>query len=454
MAAALGAMSLRLEAIHLSAFGAALIGLFVLSGQESAAIWFTPAVTWMGAWFFALAVLRVPQLGAQGAALAATGALAPILAAGALHLSEHGLANDFAASAGFAVVAAALAGLIALSAMRDSRGVGALKLTNWVLVLGAFVALASAIVIATPPALAAPAFALVALALVALDARVSDAAWRTLAIAAGGLAAFNGWLCVDLFDSETPGWAAWALISLGLAAPAALAGASALLAERNKTSFTAGAFEALAIGTGVTAAALTVRAAMSDGAPMLHPISFVEAGLHVSVWLIAALLLGSRLNRGAGLVRRWAVGALGAAALVATLVGGVMWLTPFWSERAAPSTALLTRDSIGFLLPGILYWLHWVLWRARGADLPTRLALGAGAFSVAAFITIEVVQMRAANWAHGTDWLSVMTGAVLIAGAVGINFAPGVINANSPRQLDLEEYLKRNRRSQQRRQAR
>ncbi|MBC7767789.1 MAG: hypothetical protein H7124_03300, partial [Phycisphaerales bacterium] len=54
-----GALSLRLEALHLAAFGAALIGLFVLSGQDAAAIWFTPATTWAGAIFLAVALVRV-----------------------------------------------------------------------------------------------------------------------------------------------------------------------------------------------------------------------------------------------------------------------------------------------------------------------------------------------------------------------------------------------------------
>lgn len=454
MAAAVGAMTLRLEAIHLAAFGAALIGLFVASGQDSAAIWFTPAVTWMGAWFFAIAVIRVPQLGAQGAAIAATGALAPLLAAGALHLSEHGLANAYAAAAAFFVVALSLAGLIAVAALRDQRGIAALKLSVWILALAAFVAAASAICIAAPPAVAAPTFAALALGLIAIDARASDAVWRTFAIAAGLMAALSAWLCVRQVGSEAPDWSPWALIPLGLALPAAISAGAAHMANRNKATLTAGVFETITLAVTVVAIDLLIRIAMSGGAMLLHPVGFVEAGLHASVWLAASLYLGVRIDRGATTARRVAAAMLGAIGLATMLVCGLLWFSPLWTARGGGAVPFLTHHGIGFALPAILCWLHWLLWRTRGAELPARLALGAGALLSASFVTLEIVEVRADAWLQGADWLSVLAGATAFALAIGINFAPGVVNANAPRQLDFEEYLKRDRRSQHRREAR
>ena len=52
------------------AFAAALAGLFVLSGQASAAIWFTPAAAWAGAVFFGVAAVQTPRLGSRGVAVA------------------------------------------------------------------------------------------------------------------------------------------------------------------------------------------------------------------------------------------------------------------------------------------------------------------------------------------------------------------------------------------------
>lgn len=450
-AAAVGAMSLRLEGLHLAAFGASLLGLFVLSGQDSAAIWFTPAVTWAGAWFFALAVIRVPQLGRQGAAIAGAGAVAPLIACGALHLSEHGLANDYAAAAAFFVASAALGGLIVLAAMRDARGLAPLRMTLWILALAAFVAMSSAFFIAAPAAPRAAMFALLGLALAALDGRFPHAVWRAFAVTAAGLAAFCAWMCVRQIGAETPGWSPWVLIALGLALPAAIGLAAAFVAQRNQATFTAGAFETLSIATGVAAANLIVRTLMSGGALQLHPVGFVEEGVHASIWLAAALYLGWRQGFGATMVRRAAVAVLGIGALVSALACGVLWFTPIWSERG--ESVFLTRDSLGFALPALLCWLHWVMWRGRSEARETRVALGAAAALTAAAITLEVIELRADVWARGGDWVSMAAGIVVFALALGMNFAPGVVNANTPQQLDLEKYLKANRRGEQRRQV-
>src|SRR5690606_23968098 len=121
-AAVIGALSLRLESIHLAAFGAALLGLFVLSGQPSAAIWFTPAAAWTGALFLGVAAVRVPQLGARGVAIAGTGALTPLTALAGLYDAQHGLADPYAAAGAFLALAILLGAIIAAAATRRERG--------------------------------------------------------------------------------------------------------------------------------------------------------------------------------------------------------------------------------------------------------------------------------------------------------------------------------------------
>ena len=355
------------------------------------------------------------------------------------------------AAAAFFVASAALGGLIVLAAMRDARGLAPLRMTLWILALAAFVAMSSAFFIAAPAAPRAAMFVLLGLALAALDGRFPHAVWRAFAVTAAGLAAFCAWMCVRQIGAETPGWSPWVLIALGLALPSAIGLAAAFVAQRNQATFTAGAFETLSIATGVAAANLIVRTLMSGGAPQLHPVGFVEEGVHASIWLAAALYLGWRQGFGATMVRRAAVAVLGIGALVSALACGVLWFTPIWSERG--EGAFLTRDSLGFALPALLCWLHWVMWRGRSEARETRVALGAAAALTAAAITLEVIELRADVWARGGDWVSMAAGIVVFALALGMNFAPGVVNANTPQQLDLEKYLKANRRGEQRRQV-
>lgn len=447
--AVVGAMSLRLEAIHLVSFGAGLIGLFVLTGQESAAIWFTPAVAWLGAWFFAIGVIRAPQLGAQGGAIAGTAALGPIIAAGGLHLSEHGLSSALAASGAFAGVAVVLSGLIALCALRDNRGLGELRLTLWILALSAFFAAAYAILIIAPPTFAAPAFAALAVGLIALDMRAPDTTWRAFACASALFAAGNAFGTAEIFFAPSAPLPGAFLVVIGLALPAVLAGAGAYLAKRNQALKTAGLLEGAAIFMGVMASSLLVRAALSGGVPALSPIGFVEAGMHVTLWLIAALALALRARRGAVEVRHIAIATLSVISLATLAFSTFAWLTPFWSART-PDAPLLQHAPLGFALPAMLAWLHWAYWRRQGLDMRTRVAFAAAAALTACFITLEAFQMRAAEWEAGPDWLSIATAAVSFALAVGLNFAPFVIDHAASPQLDLEEYLKRDRRSHQR----
>lgn len=441
-AAITGALSLRLEALHLAAFGAALIGLFVLSGQDAAAIWFTPAAAWAGAIFLAIAFVRVPQLGPRGVALAGTGALAPLLAIGALHFAGHGLADRFAASGALILHAMALSGLIAVAALRRRGGLAALRLTLWVLTIGAFLALGSAILIALPTPFAASAFAATAFGLAVLNVRAPDAVWRGFAcIAALGAAALSI-QSAQMLLAETPLLPAWLLLLAGVAAPAVQLAVGAAFAHRMQAPVTAGLFEAIAFATGIGAANLLVRLYFSAGATLLSPVGFVEAGVHVGVWLAASLLLAARSRRGSTRTRMGAAIVLGLMAIVASSFAGALWLTPYWSAREA-AEAPVHHAPFGFLIPAVFFWAHWVFWRARGSEVRTRIVFGSGAAGLAAFIALEVLRGDALP-----DWASALIAAVAFALAIVINFAPGVVGHGADRS-HVEKDFHRDRRRKQ-----
>lgn len=449
--AIVGAMSLRLESVHLAAFGAVLIGLVVFSGQDSAAIWLTPVTAWAGSLFFAIAIIRAPYLGARGVAIAGTGALAPLGAVVLLHASGHGLAHPLAAAAAFLVVAFAIAGLIVLASLRRPSGVSGLKLTLWTFALPAFAALAAAITLALPAPFAATAFLAAAAGLLLLNERTPDAAWRTLAWLAAAFALCNVAVSADALLRETSAFAPALVIAAAFVAPAILAGAGAASAERANASASAALFEALALLGAVAGANLALRAAASGGAMVLTPIGFAEAGVHISIWLIAAMLIAGRASKGARAVRSTLALALGAAALLGAALSALLWLAPFWPARAANQTGLLASDALGFIAPAILFWAHWVFWRARGSELRTRLALGAGAAMIAALITHQVLQ---AEDGAIPSWAGAIIGAAAFALAIGINFASGVVSSRPQRTSYFEENLHRNRRRQSRRYAR
>jgi hypothetical protein len=440
-AAILGGMSLRLEGIHYAAFGAALIGLFVLSGQSEAAIWFTPVTTWAGALFLGVAAVRVPLLGSRGLGLAGVGVLAPLSALGALHLAHHGLADRFAAAGAFAGLGLLLCGLLGAAALRRPSGVTALQATGWVLALGAFTAVASAILLAAPAPFAATAFAALALGLAVLDARAPNSVWRAFACISAAFAAACALAAGAMLLNEAQHWAPAALLGLGLAAPAALTAAGARFAQRPEAGFTTGVLEAVAFALGVIAANLAMRLYFSSGAMLLQPVGFVEAGAHIGVWLMASLLIASRSHRGSKPVRIGSSVLLALIALTLVAFAGGLWLTPYWSAREA-ATAPITHAPLGFLAPAVLFWAHWMFWRARGTDTRARTALAAAALLTAAFVTLELMR-----WPGAPEWLAALGSAVAFALAIVVNFAPGVtFGGRSYR----EEEFHRQRRSQQR----
>jgi len=443
VAALVGSSSLRLESVHLAAFGATLVGLYVLSGQDAAAIWFTPAATWAGALFLAIAIVRVPQLGARGVALAGVGALAPLLALGALHLAQHGLADPLAAAGAFAGLAGVLSAIIFVAAQRRASGLAGLKFTLLVLALGAFGAKTSAIFLALPAPFAAIAFAALALGLVVLDMRAPENVWRALACMATMLTLGSALAASAMLLNEAQGWPAWGLIAAGLIGPAILLAAAARFAHQNSAPFTTALSEGAAIAAAVIGTNLAVRTYFSGGAMLLQPVGFIEAGAHTCVWLLASLLLATQSKRGAGALRMGAAILLGLLALTVSAFCAGLWLTPYWSARTTAATPL-TYAPLGFLAPAVLAWAHWVFWRARGSETCTRVALGAGALLTAAFVTLE-----ATRWEDAPQWLGALIGAVAFALAICLNFAPGVVG-HGPRRSYGEEDFHRDRARQQR----
>jgi hypothetical protein len=445
LAAIVGAMSLRVEAMHLAAFGAAVIGLFVLSGQASAAIWFTPVTAWAGALFLGIAVIRVPHLGARGVAIAGTGAFGALGAIIALNTAQHGLADPYAAAAALVALTGTLGGVIAAAALRRERGLQALRFSLWMLALAGFIAIFAAIVLALPAPLASFAFALVALGLAALNARFPEGTWRAFAGVAAVLAAPFAVASAEMVLAEAQTWPAWLLVLSGLCAPAAALGCAALLAARREAPKLAALFELLVIGFVVAAASLFVRLLFSDGAVMLQPVGFVETGVHAAVWLMAALIIGSRAHLGAKPMRVATINLLTIAALGVMAVAALLWTTDYWSARSGAGPPFLTRDTLGFLIPAVLFFSHWVFWRARSDDLQTRLVFGSSMLLFAAFVTVEAVRAESLP-----NWSRALAGAVSFAMALGLNFAPGIVNADGPAERgQLKKQLHRNGRRQQ-----
>ncbi len=423
--ALVGAHALKLDRLLIGAFATALLGLYVLSGQASAAIWFTPAAAWFGVTFLAIAAVRAPELGARGALVAGLGAIAPLLAIAALHQAQHGLPEARAAAGAYAGTALALAGVIALAATRRGRGVAALGLPLWFMGGSAFTAAAAAIVLAAPAPVAAIAAALMAVSFAVLNRRLPAPAWLAFACLSLVLAALEGAASAALLLREASPWPPFAVISVAIAGPALLAWFGARHAQRAGAGFTAGVFEGLAIVGGVAAANLCVRTVAAEGALMLQPVSFVEASVHIGVWLIAALLLAGRMGQGARTLRATLAYGLGACGLGASALAAVLWLSPYWSARS-PGEGLLAQHPLGFALLALACGAHWTLWRGRRNDIATRVSFAAGVLLTACFATLGVIAVRG-----GPDSVAAFAGALSFAAAIAINFAPGVTAARA-----------------------
>lgn len=426
-AAVIGALSLRLDALHLVAFGAAVVGLFVLSGQDSAAIWFTPASAWTGALFLAIAAVRVPQLGPRGVALAGTGAFAPLGAITALHDARHGLADPIAAAMALVSLGLMLAGVLALAAVRRNGGLAALRFTRWILALGAFIAFAAAITLTLPAQLAAPAFGVMALGLATLNLRFADLPWRTFAAIAVLFALGFAFTAARNVLDESTGWPPLLAVFTGLVAPALAAGGAAYLFDRNAAPRIAGFFEVATLVLALAAAHLLIRFAFAGGATLLQPVSFVEAASHCALWLAASLVIAARMTHGATKVREAAARTLATLALAGLIVCGVLWLASAWPH--APQGAWFSRESLAFVIPSVLLWAHWAFWRKRKADKRTRVAFAAAAASLSVFALMELTALPMPLWGK------IIAAMFFAAAALSVNFLPGVTSSGEPLRL-------------------
>ncbi len=418
-AALLGARNLRSEPLLYSAFAASGLGLFVLSAQEGAAIWFTPAAALAGILFLAIAFVRVPQLGPRGGAIAGTGAAASMFAVGALYVSQHGLANPWAASAGFLALAAVFAGIITLAAQRRGGDVQRLKLTLWVLGFTGFASIASAIFIVAPTPLCAALMAALALGFTLLDLRFRTLAWRVFTAASLAFAAMAAWNSAESFLTTLPIWPRWAIILVAFAAPSALAAAAAHIA-RPAAKLSADVFETFAIIGAIATGIMTLRFAFSPAEFSLLPLGFLEAGAQIALLLGASLALAATQRRelaGLTLILALSLGAVASA----------FWLTTEWIER--PYAALAPY---GFALMAAPLWAHFFYWRNRAANARTRVTFAAAALATAAFITLLIVN---AMEKPSMDALTLGLCTALFAIALGASFAPQIVNSAKPRYL-------------------
>lgn len=418
VSAIVGAASVRLEPLHFGAFAGALAGLFVLSGHSEAAIWFTPVATWTGALFFAIATVRVPQAGSRAAGFAGTGAIAPLLAIGALHSAQHGLADARMAGLAFVILAIFLSALIALAAQR--RSLETLRLAHWILAFAALLAAIAGVMLALPAPLAAPTFAFLASALAYLGVRSNQAVWRGQAVALAAFALFEAIVATAMLFAETPDWNPWLLVFAGIALPGALALLAARMCEPNTHPVATRSLEGIAFLLGAVATSAALRVLFASGAFLLTPVSFVEAGLHIAAWLALSLAIAVRSNsrfRGAFAT------IIAAIALGAAMIAALLWLTPFWSVRQISQV----HAPFGFLAPAALAWAHWVFWRARGSNWRTRIAFGAGAALSAFYVMLELLQREGIP-----TWVAAILCGGAVALALGVNFAPGVTADDAP----------------------
>lgn len=418
-AALVGAANLRLEPLHGGSFVAALAGLYVFSGQPDAALWFTPAAALIGALFLGIAIVRVPQLGPRGVLIAGTGALAPLATIMALHAAQHGLAERLAAAGALAGLALLLAGVLALAAVRRHEGPAALKLTAWVLGATALACVVGAAALAAPTPIAAALLMAVAFALAATEWRLPTGLQNILAAAAALAAAVLAWASAAHVLTESAPIPTWIALAAGVGAPALLAALAARAAHQREHVIVAGWFETIAWAAAVACFSVALRLAFSGAAPLLAPIGGLEASAHVSVWLLAGLIIGAPDKRARTSFRGAMITALSLAALAGGLVTLTVWL------RGAP--ALGDINPLVLAAPALLLGAHWRYWRARRAVLRTRVALGLATLLSAAALSLTVVQARAG--AGESDWLSALLGSAAFAAAIVVNLAPGVVRS-------------------------
>lgn len=375
-AALTGAVYRTLEPALALSWLAACLGLYALSGQESAPVWLTPAAVLAAALYLAIEAFTLPTRGRDAIIPATTGAVAAPFAVGVLLGQSVGM-ESFAALA-FLLTAAVQAGVLAYGARRLG-GVAAfglaiappalsialcilLALTTWLSVLWS----------AAPLAASAVAFA-------AINARTPSPAWSVSALiiaAAVCVCAVGVAMLLIIGARETD---AAILIGAGLAAPAALLGLAALLFQP-RASWTAACLEAAALTIGAASVFMALRWIAAEQTPGMAFMGFAEAGAHIVAWCSAALVLFHREARGAFFVRRGFAAAFAGAAGAASIVALAAVMSPWWGPwpTAAQGAPVFNTLLIGYAAPAALFGaLAW------GADKRgwRRMSLAALAFA-------------------------------------------------------------------------
>lgn len=399
LAALIGASRASLELIHVGAWISACLWLFLLGARPDAAIWYAPAAAWTGGLFLAIAAVRAPALAERGTVIAATGALAPIVAVLMLHASARTGAAPWTfdqawqCALALCVIALALAGILALCANR-ARSLSALGWAAFPLGFGAPAAAALAAIVALAPPFAATALAAIAAILALLNTRYGHPMWRFGGALAGFASVIAALAAIGDFALSPRDLTATLTIVLGAGLPAALA----LLAARafgSSAPISAMGFETGALLLGVAALSGLIRLAYAETPSA--PLDFAEAGLHATLWLTLALLIWLRARRGAWLVREWGAAVLGGAALCILLGGPLTALNPLWGAIRDPATGAPFANllALGFAAPALAAWGHYIAWRGRGRGV---VAAAAGVVLTTCWALLEVRRAF-----HGAD---------------------------------------------------
>jgi hypothetical protein len=103
-------------------------------------------------------------------------------------------------------------------------------------------------------------------------------------------------------------------------------------------------------------------------------------------------------------------------------VAGALWVSDYWTIRAPESLGPLSYTPLGFFLPALAAGAHWIFWRARDGELQARIAFGAGTFMAAGFATLAALGVTSLP-----ETTRALICALVIAAAIALNFAPGVV---------------------------
>jgi hypothetical protein len=391
-----GAMWRKHEGALIAAWLLGCGGLYVLSGQEGAEAWLTPASVLMAALFLAIQVIALPMRGREGLIPAATGAIAAPFAIGVLSQSQVGPSGAVFDAGAWLLIAAFQVGVI-VYAGRRAGGLAQLGLA----IVPPGLALIACLIAAMSvfgPVWAAALLSASTIAFALAAAREPHPLWNisacTCALAGLVHAASGTNLLLGARDAEALG-----LIFGAFVAPAAFLGfAGRLFAPR--APWTHATLEAGALIAGFAALIACVRFIGGHGAPGDLFIGAAETGVHLALWIGCAALLFLYERGGAFFVRRGAAAALIGLAAAALAFGAGGALNPWWGRLPTPAIGLpiLNLLALGYALPaiafGALSWLAFMRkWRI----------VRAGAVALAVFAAGLWLALEIRRGFHGAD---------------------------------------------------